>query len=265
MVDIFVKQLDGCTYVDGGLNCTCAAEAMWLFRATQGRVNLTSCRVRRDTGDKQGGTHLGQMEQVSIAHGVTTGRVFRPATFSMLETLIATGRYGAHVNISYRTIAGTRHDCFSGNFHGNHDYYVSGVGSTKGTWRVGDPGADGRRSGIPHSYQDIPISVVRTAAADLDLGGRRLGTGLVYTYITPPDPIPTVAHFAASVIKVTQLWNDATGQWVYKLPVGTKLEVRGKQFPKDGVATYPVTCGPYACNYPGYYVPVANVKIGGKL
>jgi len=269
MVDIFVKQLDGCTFVDGGLNCTCAAEAMWLFRASRGSIRLTACRVRQDTGDRQGGTHLGQMEQVSIAHGITTGRVFRPATFSMLETLMATGRYGAHVNISYRLISGTKYDCFSGRFKGNHDYYVSGMGSTSGTWRVGDPGADGRRAGIPRSYQDIPISLIRAAAADLDLGGRRLGTGLVYTYITPPDPVPPVKHFASSVIHATSLWNDATQRWVYNGPnaikIGTKLEVRGKQYPKGGVATYPVTCGAFACNYPGYYVPVKNVKLGGEV
>ena len=86
---------------------------------------------------------------------------------------------------------------------------------------------------------------------------------------TPPDPLPPTGHFEGVVTRATPLWNDATKRWVYNGPnaikVGTKLELRGKQFPKGGVITYPVTCGPWACNYAGYYVPVKNVKLGDKV
>ena len=267
VVDIFVRQLDGCTYVYGGLNCTCAVHAMWMFRASQGRVNVTACSVRRETGDKSGGTHLGQMEPISRAHGITGGVVYRPIAATTLVDLLETGRYGAHVQGSYSAFAGTQYDCFPG-FRGNHDWYVSGP-STGSTWRVGDPGADGRRAGIPKGYQDIPIALMLRAAALLDVGGRTLGTGKVYAYITPPDPAKPSDHYGALTTRGTPLWNDSTQRWVYNgtnnIPKGTKLELRGKQFPKGGTATYPVTCGSYACNYPGYYVPVANVKLGGKV
>jgi len=272
MVDVFVKQLDGCTYVPGGSNCNCAAEAMWLYRATAGKIHLTSCAVRQRTGDRSGGTNLNQMEQVSISLGVTGGRRYQPIQWTTLESLIRTGRYGVNLSIHYSVIAPTKHDCFDNGFFGNHAYYVSGMGTVAGTFRVGDPGADGRRSGIPSGYQDIPISLVRTAAGKLNLatsGYRALGLGLAYAYITPPDPLPPVNHEKAVVIKTTQLWNDQTKRWVYNGPnaikVGTLLEVRGRQFVKDGQATYPVTCGTYACNYPGYYVPVKAVKLGGNV
>lgn len=263
-----MKQLDGCTYVSGGLNCTCAVHAMWMFRSSQGRVNMTSCAVRRETGDKSGGTHLGQMEPISRAHGITGGKVYRPIAATTLTSLLETGRYGAHVQGSYRAISRTPYDCFQGSFNGNHDWYVSGP-STGSTWRTADPGADGRRQGIPQGYQDIPIALLIKAAGMLDIGGRQLGQGRVYAYITPPDPLPPVAHYAGVVTRPTPLWNDQTKRWVYNgannIPKGTKLELRGKQYPKGGTATYPVTCGSYACNYPGYYVPVANASIGGKL
>jgi len=269
MVDIFVKQLDGCSYVSGGLNCTCACHAMWLYRASQGKIKLSACAVRAKTGDRSGGTHLGQMEAISKSYGITAGRVYRPISTASAKSLILTGRYGTHWQGSYSVFADTPYDCFRGRFRGNHDWYVSGPGTKAGTYRVADPGADGRASGIPSGYQDIPISLMEAAAARLDLGGRMLGSGLVYAYFTPPDPVPTAPHYASTVTRATALWNDATQRWTFNgtaaIKVGTKLEVRAKQFPKGGVATYPVTCGTYACNYPGYYVPVKNVKLGGRV
>jgi hypothetical protein len=66
-------------------------------------------------------------------------------------------------------------------------------------------------------------------------------------------------HYKATVTKVTQLWNDQTRQWVYKLAIGTVLEVRGASYSKGGVACYPVV-GP-APYQPSYYVPQANVRL----
>lgn len=283
MVDTFVKQLDGCDFPvngivpSGGFNCTCAVEAMWLFRASRGTVHETSCDVRRLTGDHVDGTNLTQMEAVSHHFGITGGVVYKPATSALFTQLIATGRYGAHLQGSYSALRGTRYDCFFGNFRGNHDWYVSGPGSRAGTWRVGDPGADGRHHGLvaaPDGYQDIPISTMLIAASRLDVGGHQLGAGKVYAYLTPPDAFPATSHSKAAVTVATSLWNDTTKRWVFngpnRLAVGTKLEIRGRQFPKGGVACYPVTDGTYALanhtsKYAGYYVPVSHVKVLGRI
>lgn len=271
MVDKFTKQLDGCTYKSGGFNCTCACHAMWLYRASQGKINITACQCRTKTGDRSGGTNLRQMEQISLSYGISTGRVYQPAKFDTLLSLLRTGRYGAHINIHYSSIKGTKYDCFSGGFSGNHDWYCSGMGTIAGTLRIADPGADGRRPGIPNGYQNIPISVVKTAAGRLNLatsGYRALGFGLVYAYVTPPDPATAANHHKARVSKQTQLWNDSSKKWVWIQPVGTVLEVRGAGYPKGGVNCYPVTDGPCAAaantsDRAGYYVPVSNVKLEG--
>ena len=48
VAELFVKQLDGCSYPvnhttpSGGFNCTCATEAMWLYRASGGKIILTA-------------------------------------------------------------------------------------------------------------------------------------------------------------------------------------------------------------------------------
>ena len=266
--EIFVKQLDGCTYVSGGQNCTCASEAMWLYRASQGKIHTSACAVRKLTNDKSAGTNLGQMEQVSINYGITAGRVYRPASWETIESVMASNRYGMILQISYRSISGTAYDCFSGRFKGNHAYFVSGKGAKAGTWRVGDPGADGRRSGIPNGYQDIPVSLLKRAAGYLDLGGTTLGYGKAYAYVTPPDPSASSPKYHAQVTTTTSLWNNGTKKWVYSVssgngvPVGTQLIVRGANYTFDGVVCYPIDAS--SPHYPNYYVPKAHVKLGAR-
>jgi hypothetical protein len=264
--EIFVKQLDGCGYMPGGFNCTCASDAMWLYRASQGRIHTGSCAIRTATGDRSGGTNLSQVEAVNEKLGVTGGKIYRPMTDDLFAQLIGTGRYGAIIQVSYAPLSGTKYDAWSGRFKGNHAMYVSRPGDKAGTWRVADPGADGRRAGIPLGYQDIPTTLMLQAAARLDIGGRVLGTGKVYAYFTPPDPVTVPSpHHGAVVTHATSLWNDVTKRWTFNGPnqikVGTKLEIRSKRFPKGGVSCYPVTQGSYADNYPGYYVPAKNVRI----
>lgn len=270
MTDIFVKQLDGCTYYPGGNNCTCATHAMWLFRASGGKISTSSCAVRKMTNDRSGGTNLGQMEQISLQYGIDDGRVYRPASWTTLQSLLLSGRYGAHIQLHYSVIAPTRYDCFDNGFFGNHDVYCSGPGTQSGTLRIGDPGADGRRAGIPSGYQDIPIALIRYAAARLNVattGYKPLGTGLVYTYVTPPDPSTASPHYRATVTTATKLWNDSTHKWVYSsspIPVNTVLEVRSAQYTKGDTDCYPVTSGSCSKLYAGYYVPVKNVKLGNR-
>lgn len=264
--EIFVKQLDGCTYKAGGFNCTTAAHAMWLYRASQGKIKTTSCAIRTKTGDKSGGTNLSQMEQISIALGITNGRVYRPTQWSTLTSIIGTKRYGSHLSISYRRLSGTKYDCFSGNFKGNHALYISGPGSVAGTWRVGDPGADDRRSGIPNGYQNIPISLLKSAAGDLDLGGRKLGFGLAYAYATPPDPATSAPMYKATVSVATPLWNNGSQKWVYTtdpIDVGTPLIIRAAKYSKGGKDCYPIDAS--SPNYPNYFIPMNTVKLGVRV
>lgn len=268
--EVFVRQLDGCTYMGGGFNCTCASEAMWLYRASQGRVHLTSCQVRTETGDRSGGTNLTQVDAVSRHHGITGGRIYRPISATLLESLVATGKYGFIIQVLYLPLSNTPFDCWSGNFKGNHAMYVSGPGAKPGTWRVADPGADGRRQGIPTGYQDIPSNLMLKAAAMLDIGGRALGGGKAYVYATPPDPVAVAGlspRYHATVIHPTSVWNNGSKKWVYSganaIKAGTALIVRSATYVKGGKPCYPIDVT--SPNYAGYYVPKENVKLGGKV
>src|SRR5690242_1205105 len=224
--NLFVKQLDGCTYMSGGFNCTAASEAMWLYRASQGRIHESSCQVRTETGDRSGGLTLEEAQAVSVKHGITGGRLYKPTDFSILKTLLLTHRYGAIVQIGYSVIAGTALDCFDGGFRGGHAVFVRDGGTYAS---VGDPGADGRRPSIPSGWQAYSWSILAKAAAALPLGnGSVLGAGKVYAYMTPADPVSVAPTYTATVMKAgTRLWNDATKRWVYSLAVGTRLTVRG--------------------------------------
>lgn len=83
----------------------------------------------------------------------------------------------------------------------------------------------------------------------------------------PPDSStsPTAPHFNAVVTTATNLWNPATGRWVFNrrnvIKVGTRLVIRGAQYRRGGVLCYPIVGPPYA----GYWVPVAHVRVGTKV
>ena len=184
-----------CTLCGGkvmnGLNCTTCSMAMWLYRATQGRVKTTGCHVRDLTNDCTGGTNLRQMTLIADHYGVTGYRLYQPIDFDTLVGLIKTGRYGAILDLSYSTIAGGPYDRFHDSFFGNHAVYISGP-YTSTTLRVGDPGAG--------DYASIPISLLKTAAGRLDLGGGiRLGYGKAYALLTPIDPATATTTYKAVI------------------------------------------------------------------
>lgn len=203
-VDKFKTQFDGCTLCGGkhmdGLNCGAAGEAMFLYRATQGRVDVSSCHVRDLMNDCDGGTNFAQAKAVSEHYGVSVGALWQPGRLSALKTLLLTNRYPVQVSIGYRPLMGTANDCFGGQFPGAHRIYVKGAGSTG--IRYGDPGANGRRADVPLSWQTMSWTMFGrvTGALPLSDGGPTLeqdyGTGYVYAYIGPADPVPA-----------TSLWN----------------------------------------------------------
>lgn len=214
-MDRFVKQLDGCTYCSGGLNCTCACHAMWLYRASGGKIKLSACSVRRATGDRVEGTNLDQMREIAASHGIA-GRLWKPGDFSELRRLVLTGRYAAHVNIGYNVLANTDWDCFGGGFRGAHDLFVRG--GTANDANIGDPGADGRRPTIPNGWQEIPWDLLERAASALPLNengktlAKEYGSGKVFTLITPPDPVTVSTRWAVTITSYTPLYTLPNGR-----------------------------------------------------
>lgn len=232
-IEIFTKQLDGCTYCSGGLNCTCACHSMWEFRASGGRVRRTACAVRIATGDKVGGTNLEQMQKLATAKGIPS-TLWRPGSFDKLRELMQTGRYGAHLQGGYSILAGTAWDCFEDNFHGNHDLYLSAGGANN--VREGDPGADERRGDIPSGYQSMPWDLAERFAGALDVGGVTLrakyGVGKVYALITPADPITSSQRYVVSIrgdaSHRTNLYASPNGTYVGAVTKATYICTRSK-------------------------------------
>jgi hypothetical protein len=215
VADIFVKQLDGCTYKSGGFNCTCAVHAMWMYRASGGTLRKTACQVRQASGDTSGGTNLEQMQAVSSHFGVSRGTLYRPGLFLKVRDLVLTGRHAAHVQIGYRLLRNTKWDCFGGNFGGAHDLYVNGGDANNAHYA--DPGADGRRPGIPTGYQTMPWDLLERCASNLPIADNGLtvaqefGSGRVYALVTPADPLASGVKITMQIDGYTPLYYSPGG------------------------------------------------------
>lgn len=263
VVELFAPQLvrngaPACTLCGGkamnGLNCTCASERMWLYRASQGRLNVPTCHIRDLTGDCVGGTNLGQMQAVSTTYGITTGKLYQPIDVTQVFAWIDTGRYGAHLNISYQPVAGSPYDAFAGQFRGNHDVFLSNRGTTSGAIRVGDPGASG--------FRDWPKTLLAQAAGLLDMGGGatlndEAGRGKCYAYLTPIDPATPTTRYRVTFICRTTLYASAGGA-----PAGTVTSASygARRTLHDGLWWYQIIA-PGSANNGKWFKPNRCAKI----
>jgi hypothetical protein len=189
----FVKQLDGSRYA--GSNCTMAALAMAIDRATLGRTRTTGAECRRRSGDTVGGTNLDQARQVAYTFGVVL-ETHRGMPWTVADANLREGR-GFILQGSSSATRGTAFQA-SETFAGNHAWWVNqGRGwhqTAAGNWQptdylVFDPLADGRRRGIALSPMWIPRRIVRDYAARLVLSGAILGQNRVYAgFVRDTEP-----------------------------------------------------------------------------
>lgn len=186
-------KIDGKEF--GWLNCTPTSFAMAMEKATLGRVRLTGCTVRKETGDRLGGTTLAQCAAVAKAHGVPVevhagSAVVNPFLVgSWLHSgrgVVAQGNTSALLRTAFRSTGGGV----------NHAVYLNeGRGwkqNASGQWYpaevlVYDPAADGRRASWGRADQGPSWWPWATALAFFaalkpwgDQDPRRLGLGKVY-------------------------------------------------------------------------------------
>ena len=234
-----VDQLDGSRY--GGLNCTCAAGAMAIARATLNAKRPTGAAVRKATGDTSGGTNLRQVAAAAKSGWDVDLDVELGVTFSMLEQRLHAGQ-GAILQGWEAITMGTQWQA-SETFGGNHAWYVNDGRDWRqredGLWiagyfRVFDPLADGRRPAIAKSPFWIPRDVVMRWAGRLDVSDPDepyvpLGLGRIYAAFTR-DTEPHV-HLRAGATKIANPFPD---RMVVRHPRGSKVNVRrgpGSSFP----------------------------------
>jgi hypothetical protein len=230
----FVKQLDGSRYAS--LNCTCAAAAMALDRATIGQKRTTAAQIRAYTGDTSGGTNLAQVTNVLRARYGVDMLVRYGAPIATFDEHLYDGR-GAILQGASSATRGTRFQA-SETFGGNHAWYVSegrGWRLTNGVhvptdYLVFDPLADGRRAGIAESPFWLPREYLLTFARRLVVSGStQLGFGKVYAAFTRD----TEPHFhAAHGATRTSPFPDRTRGTA---PTGKRVNVRS-----GPSTTYPI-------------------------
>lgn len=182
------EQLDGSAHAGG--NCVPTSDAALLDRASQGAIKTNGAHIRALTGDTSGGLTLDQVRFVNQAYYGIASFQENDELWAVFTAKMKTR--GAIVLVSYSVIAGTSHDCFRGNFRGNHALYVDGK-NADGTWRVLDPGADGRYSGCPKGYQRYTDAFLKKAAGAFITGftGPVIGLGHVQVLYSPQDqPAP---------------------------------------------------------------------------
>lgn len=178
----------------GWLNCTPTSFAMAMEKATLGRVRMTGCDVRKQTGDLSGGTMLSQCAAVAHKHGVEVevhagSGVVSPFTVAIWlhngRGVVAQGNTSALINTPFRSTQGGV----------NHAVYINEGRGWKqtgdGKWYpsevlVYDPAADGRKRAyhVDQGPSWWPWSVALAFFAALKPWGdndpRRLGLGKVY-------------------------------------------------------------------------------------
>lgn len=207
VVHATVPQFDGSRYASG--NCAAASEAVrdrveGAARVVRGSPwPPTGASIRQGTGDTSGGLTPYQTCAVSWEHYRITADI-RVVDWSVAIKKLRE-RYAMTILICYRPIAEAGESASPG-FYGGHSVSLLGVRGEGSAIEVllSDPLRDGRRAGIPEGPVWISLSVIRRAAASLDLGGgttvrERYGPNKVYAsfginaYEEPvPPPLPGV-------------------------------------------------------------------------
>lgn len=117
-------------------------------------------------------------------------------------------------------------------------------------------------SGVPPSI-NWTFWQYRGSPLDLD---RFIGT--LAQLRTLADPTPST-HRKGVIKTATALYNPKTRKWVYKgankRKPPTKLELLPAAHTVGGVSCYRITSGSWSTLYAGYFVPRANVTLGGLV
>lgn len=182
-------------YVYGWKSCTAFAAAMAGDYDTCGATVLTGARVRQDSNEPvpdpaSPGLNLSQVDASLNRHGIDLDTRYK-YPWDQFAARIDAGQ-GAILQVSYAPIADSRFDA-GGGFRGNHAIFVPP------RWKVMDPLADGRRSGVYKFHGEAyPESLLRAAAGELVIGtdtnGRdiHVGAGFVYAAFTRDNTVPVV-------------------------------------------------------------------------
>lgn len=245
-----IKQLDGSTYQ--GVNCGCAVGAMQVEQATDNRARPTPAQFRshvKNANGTQDRDAIGssQIRDVLVGTYGLKAELRFGIPFADLDDL---GDRGFSLAIDYSPLVGTKHDCFRGKFGGDHFLFVPRR-NPDGTWKVADPGADGRYAGCPTGYQSMSNALVQKAAGmhAVTINGKvttvaaRYGPGHAVVVIGQV-PVPTIPKPEESAVRITatvyQHWTavgsngvlratpSRTAPITERLPAGTVVTSRAE-------------------------------------
>lgn len=222
----------------GWLSCTSFAMAMLIDRSSLGVKQPSGCSVRRQTGDKVGGTTLNQNALVAEAIGIDVtvrvgARVISPESAARElkkgRSVVVQGDAGAMVGGPHQSTNGPV----------AHAVYVNEGrhwdGDMPAEVLVYDPAADGRRSGIdrgPSWWKWTELLKFAAALRPDGPSGPRLGPGRWYAAFGP-DTEPHVLLWPGAVKSDpfpdrmrAKRGGEKTGTPVYAAPMTTAKIVR---------------------------------------
>lgn len=168
----------------GGSNCLVWSSARAVEYATRGAVAANTGLIRqRISGTTCGGTTLAQVAAaINAMYGVSL-LVRYSMPFDDFAFLVEAGR-AAVTYIGYAPMHGSSEDAFP-TFNGGHGILVVDVRGTKPNREFLDldPGADGRRTGIPNMINTTgrwwPEELLKRATGAMPAGSGTVGYGLV--------------------------------------------------------------------------------------
>lgn len=220
MIKGIVPQFDGSTYASG--NCAGSSEAVRDIAMNQGTKPEgtpwppTGASIRAGTGDTQGGMLPSETTAVSRR------RYGYDSDIRIVDwnTVIAklTARFSVTLLIRYAPLSNAGHSGSPG-FMGNHSIHLLGIR----WWNdggiqilVSDSLCDGRRDGIPEGPYWLDISVLKSAAAGLDLGNgltlfEQYGSNKAYcsfatiAFKPAPEPPQVVIRYGAHAVTPKRL------------------------------------------------------------
>lgn len=238
------------------LLCMATEGAVAIDAHTGGRLRSTPGAIHDHQDDQMGGIGV---DDVAVAWKRLWGAdLIVPSDYDWADVMTAVrARRHVIVGVDYEDVPYEYQEQKGGTF--DHALGVDDVRSDGSILRYDSLGANPRW---------VPQSAVRAGAESLALRvrGTRSRLFVALTAVRPKLNAPAPTYWA-TVIHATNLWNEETDVWVYNganaLTTIAGLQVRGAIYTKDGVKCYPVQAPAKFAGH--YFIPVANVKLGGRV
>lgn len=214
------------------------------------------------TRDTAGGVHHGQTRSaLRLLYGVDVVNHYSADFDEIVAHLEATRPIS--LSLWYRPIRDTANRRGSFTFYQNHEIFLGGVDRARGVFtNVVDPLADGRQTGLYHGPGEYPISLIRSAAGQLNIassGYGAVGYGRAYYQVGPATGTPPASPrlYRVEITGRTPLYVLPNGERVGAVSLATYTCTRTKI---GGLWWYRIVGPSRSGNLGRWFKPNANTE-----